>query len=249
MITCPQCFKPMVKSYTFQGMEFDYCRDCKKELAEMSKAVPFTLDPQTAYSFGRTFHDQCRSIQYVPPSNSSQLTLAVPIKYSLPVGRSPSFAPMQPKIIEWVIPPMIKDWDFPPRIWIPWSRPTAYDNFYGIDRTMDPARLAGLTYQSISIFMEESIQDACLMASMEGGQPCSLFLHSSDFDLLKAELGLHNNSNHFRLNGPTGPIKVWPDLDVTKDYGYLLQMDTWERNSVFGTYCVSPGYNTVIKFR
>jgi len=38
---CPECKSEMVKSQMLFGQEFDYCRECKKELSELIVTNPF----------------------------------------------------------------------------------------------------------------------------------------------------------------------------------------------------------------
>lgn len=58
--------------------------------------------------------------------------------------------------------------------WVPSSDPAGGDNFWGVNRTADPTRLAGLRYSAVSQTIEEGITSALAFGNREG----------ADFDLI-----------------------------------------------------------------
>lgn len=58
--------------------------------------------------------------------------------------------------------------------WVPASDPSVGDNFWGVNRTADPTRLAGLRYNASSQTIEEGITSALAYGNREG----------ADFDLI-----------------------------------------------------------------
>lgn len=248
-MNCPQCAKPMIVSYTFMGAPFDYCKYCKKELAEMSNKK---VDHKTSLPVTHAFYDACKiSNSYVSVGNY----LCIPLLFSTPIGMG---FPLSPSIIKWTLPVELATPSFPPRDWIPYTEPQAGDNFYGIDRTMDTWRLAGGRYDGTKETKEEAIVNSLGHLAREGAQPTRAFLHKNDYDALvacvtkkylKFRAADNDDESFLIIHGPYGRVEVWPDLDVSEGYGYILQMDTWRRDPVFGTYCTNPGYNLVVRFK
>jgi hypothetical protein len=227
MINCPQCSKPMIKSYMLSGDEFDYCRTCKKELSEMQvQSIKQGVDTLLTLH-PRAFHDQCSTVTHTGVGS----TLFVPLSYPYPIVNRICFKlPLLPQPYR----------SYPPAYWIPYNRPIEGDNFYGVDRTMDTVRLAGSVYvQEDNQGFNNTISNALLLSLREGGVPSRLFLNPRDYNKDNCVIFYHTLSK----------VELFVDDDCPKGFGYLLDMSTWKRNSVFGTYCTMPGYNTVIKFK
>lgn len=55
--------------------------------------------------------------------------------------------------------------------WLPATAPTTGDNFFGVDRSVDPTRLAGVRYDGSAQSVEEAIIDASALLAREGGKP------------------------------------------------------------------------------
>ncbi len=206
----------------------------------------------------RAFHDQCPLIDLGYAGHS----VSIPLSLFLPIGRG--LPQKQPSIVAFSIPRLVysimnpPEPAFPPMRWIPFDAPIAGDNFNGIDRTRDVWRLAGGRYNGTAESKEEALMNSLAILAREGALPTSVFLHKHDYQALLADLAyksyyssskLDTTASFLKLNGPYGSVEVWPDLDVPENYGYILQMDTWQRDDNFGTYCTAPGYNLVVRFK
>lgn len=238
---CPQCGNEMVKSYMLQGGEFDYCRTCKKELAEMTQKLEDANEDDEVHDFITV----CPAVQrhYALGTHSGGASLKIPLSLSTPVG----FGTTVSVATVWTIPYRRNPGLFDVPDWIKYEigtliMPPNTDLWMGIDRSLDSTRLKGismdLTYAPNKL---ESLYDAVSLAVMEGAAIDSLFLEKKDYDSLIAEL----NSNI--LPGPMGGIKILREDRVTPGFFYMLQMDTWIRDKDHGTYCTAPGYNLVAK--
>ena len=250
---CPQCSNLMVKSYMLQGEEFDYCRTCKKELSEMQKTGLRAIiedSSNSMFNYSRAFYNKCPVIQ-----NNFQFgtELAVPLNFQLPVGHSPATFGLSNKVVTFVILIGSVDLQFPPVEWICYSPLQPGGTFHGVDRSLDQIRLAGLSWDGVGQSIKDSVLHASRVNSMEGGHAESLFLNPIEFKELEDEFVFTNakipGMHILTISGMSNLIMAYPDVDVPKGFGYLLQMDTWRRDTKFGTYCTAPGYNVVIRFK
>ena len=128
------------------------------------------------------------------------------------------------------------------RAWIPDSAPSA-TAFFGVDRTADSTRLAGVRYDGSSEPIEEALISAASRVAREGGKPDCCFLSYAKFADLEKALGskvqyidAHANAEiGFRgilIHGPRGPIKVMPDQNAPGDRAFMLSMQYWKLYSL-----------------
>ena len=124
--------------------------------------------------------------------------------------------------------------------WLPSTDPASGDNFFGVDRSPDPARLAGQRPQgTASESITEAIIDAAVLTTREGGSPKHFIMSFGSFAALEKELGAKVQYldlkgpgeimfRGIRINGPKGEITVLADKDCPAKVGFLIQMDTWK---------------------
>jgi hypothetical protein len=128
------------------------------------------------------------------------------------------------------------------RAWVPDSAPSSTP-FFGVDRTSDVVRLAGVRYDGSAQPIEEALVDAAARVAREGGRPDHCFMSYDKFSDLekalgskvqyidlktKAEIGFRG----MLINGPRGPIKIIPDQNCPSDRAFMLQMDVWKLYSL-----------------
>lgn len=122
--------------------------------------------------------------------------------------------------------------------WIPATAPTSSDSFFGVNRSADTVRLAGLPYSGTSQSIEEALIDSSAQLAREGGKPNVFVTNFASYAALEKALGAKvqyidmkaNAEIAFRgimVNGANSMIKVFPDRYCQAQTGYLLQMDTW----------------------
>lgn len=127
--------------------------------------------------------------------------------------------------------------------WLPTTAPAVGggDNFFGLDRSSDVTRLAGIrdaTHAGGPI--EETLIDMAALVVREGGNPDTVFLNPLDYaKFVKAMSGkvIYDRSKSFdepeidfkaiKIAGPSGEIDVIGDINCPSGTGYMLQMDTW----------------------
>lgn len=128
--------------------------------------------------------------------------------------------------------------------WIPTTAPTSGDSFWGVDRSADVTRLAGVRYDASAESIEEGLIDASSLVAREGGQPDMCFMPFSSYAALEKSLGSkvqyvdvkHEEADiafaGIRIHAPYGPITVVPDRSCPANTAYLLQMDVWKLRSL-----------------
>lgn len=125
--------------------------------------------------------------------------------------------------------------------WLPTTTPTS-TSFFGVDRSVDPTRLAGLRVDGTAMPIEEALIEGAVQIGREGGSPDHAFLNFSKYSALEKSLGSkvqyvdlkvgEIGFRGIRVNGPKGEIKVVPDQNCPLNSLYLLQLDTWKHGSL-----------------
>lgn len=125
--------------------------------------------------------------------------------------------------------------------WIPKVAPVGGDNFFSLDRSPDPTRLAGLRYTAGSGGpIEETLIQAAARLAREGGKPDVVAMNPLDIANLVTALGskviydrLGSNEDPefgFKtpvLQGPKGPIHIVPEYNVATGDAWMMTMSTW----------------------
>lgn len=127
--------------------------------------------------------------------------------------------------------------------WLPATAPTSGDSFFGVDRSVDATRLAGVRYDGSSEPIEEALIGAASRVGREGGRPNYCVMSYSKYAELEKALGSKvqyvdiriNAEIGFRgivVNGPRGPIRVIADQNCPESVAYMLQLDCWKLYSL-----------------
>ncbi len=128
--------------------------------------------------------------------------------------------------------------------WLPSTAPSPAESFWGVDRSTDVTRLAGVRFDGSSETIEEALIDAASLVAREGGQPDMCFMNFSSYASLEKSLGSkvqyvdvkHEEADiafaGIRIHAPYGPITVIPDRNCPARKAFLLQMDTWKMRSL-----------------
>jgi hypothetical protein len=127
--------------------------------------------------------------------------------------------------------------------WLPDASPTSGDSFFGVDRSQDVTRLAGIRYDGSAQSIEESLIDSSSLLAREGGKPDVCITNFATYAALEKSLGSKVQYVDMKgpaeiafrgimVNGANSMIKVFPDRNCQAQKGYLLQMNTWTLNSL-----------------
>jgi hypothetical protein len=131
--------------------------------------------------------------------------------------------------------------------WIPATAPASGDSFFGVDRSVDTTRLAGVRFAaSTGAAKEDTLVDCSARLGREGGIPDTVYLQNLDradivknlagkavFDMTKATDG-SVGYKALILEGDKAPIKVVVDPNQKKGRFHMLQLDTWVLKSLKG---------------
>ncbi len=128
--------------------------------------------------------------------------------------------------------------------WLPATAPTSGDNHFGVDRSDDPDRLAGIRHDGSSQTIEEALIDgASKINALGGGMPDFVFINPRnvrelvklldsriDYNSIKpqglpeaAEFGFRS----IMLQADHGMVQVVSDRNAPVDVAFMLQLDTW----------------------
>lgn len=124
--------------------------------------------------------------------------------------------------------------------WVPQSDPPSNDNFWGVNRSADPTRLAGLRYDASSQSISEGITNALAFGNREGADFDLIVLDFVSYSTLINELGAkvqyvqvqHDDVEvafeaiHF--HSAYGKIPVLADRSCQPQTAWCLTMDTWK---------------------
>lgn len=124
--------------------------------------------------------------------------------------------------------------------WVPNVDPPSNDNFWGVNRSADPTRLAGLRYNASAMSIAEGITNALAFANREGAAPDLIILDFVSYASLINELGAkvqyvqleHDEVEvafeaiHF--HSAYGKIPVLADRSCPPQTAYVLTTDTWK---------------------
>lgn len=128
--------------------------------------------------------------------------------------------------------------------WIPTATPSSSDNFWGVNRSVDPTRLAGLRYNAQSFTIEEGITNALAFLNREGGKPDLCIMDFSSYASLVNALGakvqyvqVNHDEVEVAFEGITfqsayGRVTVLADRSCPPQTAYLLTMSTFKLRSL-----------------
>lgn len=126
--------------------------------------------------------------------------------------------------------------------WVPSAAPSPGENFFGIDRSSDPDRLAGLRYAPTGGNIEEVLIAASGRAFDNGAEPDLVILNPLDMTNLVNQLGSKRTIpidaksadkptvgyKGVAVNGAAGTMTVLSDPMCPRYKSYMLTQDTWE---------------------
>jgi hypothetical protein len=73
--------------------------------------------------------------------------------------------------------------------WLPEVAPTSGDSFFGVDRSVDSTRLAGVRFDGSALSIEEALVQGLTLCNREGGNPKVVFMNYTDWSNLELALG------------------------------------------------------------
>lgn len=128
--------------------------------------------------------------------------------------------------------------------WLPKQTPASNDNFWGVNRSADPTRLAGCRFDASSYTIEEGITKALAFLNREGGKPDLCVIDFESYAALVNALGakvqyvqVNHDEVEVAFEGITfqsayGRVTVLADRSCPPQTAYLLTMSTFKLRSL-----------------
>lgn len=122
--------------------------------------------------------------------------------------------------------------------WLPLVKPAPGDNFWGVDRSVHPTRLAGNRLNDPTSPAEDSIMSLAEVMKDRGARPDIVLVSARQFTKIskrmqaKVELDTTGGDAtygfmRFYVATSAGILPVYADSDCPEDRGYILTMRTW----------------------
>jgi hypothetical protein len=121
--------------------------------------------------------------------------------------------------------------------WLPIAGPQSGDSFFGVNRTVDPQRLAGVTFNGTQLSLEEALLQGTGRIALNGGRVDTGICSYSTYTALITSLGSKVQyvdekvgEIGFRgvmVNGANTTMSVFPDRNCPDGLIYCLEMDSW----------------------
>lgn len=128
--------------------------------------------------------------------------------------------------------------------WLPITAPSGSDSFWGVNRSADSTRLAGLRYNATSQTIEEGITNALGFANREGAKPDMIIMDFASYTNLVNSLGAkvqYVELNHaevqvafegIQFQSAYGRLTVLADRSCPPQTAFALTMSTWKLRSL-----------------
>jgi hypothetical protein len=136
--------------------------------------------------------------------------------------------------------------------WLPFTRPTSGDSFFGVDRSTNTTLFAGTAFDATGFTIREGLARANAQATKFGGVRDFGFLSPENWTDLADSLDTNHiyidpvkgtsgfNYDGLVLNSPQGKIRILADSAAPSNLAYLLDMKTW----LFRSLHEAPHLNT-----
>lgn len=122
--------------------------------------------------------------------------------------------------------------------WLPLTAPTPGDNFFGLDRSVDTSRLAGIRFTGTGMPIEEALIKCAARVARDGGRPNCVYMNFNQYSNLATSLGSKARYTEFKvgeigfkgfsLYGPKGELEIYADANCPNGVAYMLTHDDWE---------------------
>lgn len=121
--------------------------------------------------------------------------------------------------------------------WLPLTAPTTGDSFFGVDRSLDNQRLAGVSFDGSSLSLEEAIQQGTGRIALNGGRVDTGVCSYSTYTALIISMGSKVQYidqkigdigfRGVQVNGANTVMNIFPDRNCPDGVIYCLELDSW----------------------
>jgi hypothetical protein len=128
--------------------------------------------------------------------------------------------------------------------WLPSTAPAVGggDSHFGVDRSADALRLAGLRADVSALSPEEGLATVLTRLDREKGRPSHIIRNPVDYKNIMLALGTKCETEYqsvgeigfeaIKVHGPKGIVRVYSDKNCTSGRGFTLTMKTWKLHSL-----------------
>ena len=121
--------------------------------------------------------------------------------------------------------------------WLPLTAPTTGDSFFGVDRSLDVQRLAGVSFDGSALSLEEALLQGTGRIALNGGRVdtgiCSYSTYTALITSLGSKVQYIDESigeigfRGVQVNGANTVMSIFPDRNCPDGVIYCLEMDSW----------------------
>jgi len=121
--------------------------------------------------------------------------------------------------------------------WLPIAPVANNDSFFGVNRSVDPQRLAGVSFDGRALSMEEALLQGTGRIAMQGGRVETGICSYSTYTAMIVSLGSkvmyidekigEIGFRGVQVNGANTVMSVFPDRSCPDGLIYCLEMDSW----------------------
>lgn len=121
--------------------------------------------------------------------------------------------------------------------WLPVAAPLAGDSFFGVDRSIDVQRLAGVSFDGSALSLEEALLQGTGRIALNGGRVdtgiCSYATYTALITSLGSKVQYIDDTigeigfRGVQVNGANTVMSIFPDRSCPDGLIYCLEMDSW----------------------
>ncbi len=125
--------------------------------------------------------------------------------------------------------------------WLPLTAPSSGDSFFGVDRSIDVQRLAGVSFDGSALSLEEALLQGTGRIALNGGRVdtgiCSYSTYTALITSLGSKVQYIDDSigeigfRGVQVNGANTVMSIFPDRNCPDGLIYCLEMDSWKLRS------------------
>ncbi len=125
--------------------------------------------------------------------------------------------------------------------WLPLTSPPSNDSFFGVNRSVDNQRLAGVSFDGSQLSLEEALLQGTGRIALNGGRVDTAIMSYSTYTALITSLGSkvqyidekigEIGFRGVQVNGANTVMDCFPDRSCPDGVIYCLEMDSWELRS------------------
>lgn len=121
--------------------------------------------------------------------------------------------------------------------WIPFGGPQSSDNFYGVNRSFSPVRLAGQSLDATTLSVEDALIKASQLVAKQGGKFDQVYMPYAQFAQLQisqsAKIRIQQRItpeigfDGLKMVLPTGEVMITPDRNCPPNRMWCVRRDSW----------------------